>query len=265
MDINSINNSLNTLNTTSSNNIDRSSSLEKPSKTSNDEGLNLSINQYNKKRDELSLDVQSSNNGIAISKIAQNGIEKQKTYLNNIQDKLINNENYNDKNDLKKDINEQLRNFNQVAYETKYKKENLLVQDRYEENNSIEINTKNRTFSIEKPNTANYANEIFDFVNNLDLNKSENLNAALTKVESSINQLQNNYEQFTELGNALESNAKISLEEQQTLYNNNQQNRAKNFGNESVDFSKSNVTSNVGYLVASQANIVQEQSVRLLS
>ena len=31
------------------------------------------------------------------------------------------------------------------------------------------------------------------------------------------------------------------------------------------DFSKTNVNSNLGYLVASQANIVQAQSVRLLS
>ena len=39
----------------------------------------------------------------------------------------------------------------------------------------------------------------------------------------------------------------------------------KNFGKESSDFSKTNINSNLGYLAASQANIVQAQSVRLLS
>ena len=42
-------------------------------------------------------------------------------------------------------------------------------------------------------------------------------------------------------------------------------NKDKNFGKESSDFTKNNIIANSGYLAASQANIVQEQSVRLLS
>ena len=44
-------------------------------------------------------------------------------------------------------------------------------------------------------------------------------------------------------------------------YNNN----VIDFGRESSDFTKANININAGYLAASQANIVQEQSVRLLS
>lgn len=264
MDINSINNNISNLNTSSSLQLEKTSSSNKIDKSNND-GLTLSINEYNKKRDELSLDVQSLNSGIAVTRIAQNALDKQTNYLNNIQDKLSSIDTFQNKNDIKQSINEELRNFNQTAYETKYKRENILVQDNYDEQNSIEVNTQKQNFSIEKPNTPQIANDIFEVVNNFDLNKSENLNAAVTKVESSINQLQNTYEQFTELGNALETSAKDTIKEQQDLYSANQKKRETNFGNESADFSKSNVTSNVGYLVASQANIVQEQSVRLLS
>lgn len=264
MDINSINNNISNLNASSSLQLEKTSSSNKIDKSNND-GLTLSINEYNKKRDELSLDVQSLNSGIAVTRIAQNALDKQTNYLNNIQDKLSNIDTFQNKNDIKQSINEELRNFNQTAYETKYKRENILVQDNYDEQNSIEVNTQKQNFSIEKPNTPQIANDIFEVVNNFDLNKSENLNAAVTKVESSINQLQNTYEQFTELGNALETSAKDTIKEQQDLYSANQKKRETNFGNESADFSKSNVTSNVGYLVASQANIVQEQSVRLLS
>lgn len=264
MDINSINNNISNLNTSSSLQLEKTSSSNKIDKSNND-GLTLSINEYNKKRDELSLDVQSLNSGIAVTRIAQNALDKQTNYLNNIQDKLSSIDTFQNKNDIKQSINEELRNFNQTAYETKYKRENILVQDNYDEQNSIEVNTQKQNFSIEKPNTPQIANDIFEVVNNFDLNKSENLNAAVTKVESSINQLQNTYEQFTELGNALETSAKNTIKEQQDLYSANQKKRETNFGNESADFSKSNVTSNVGYLVASQANIVQEQSVRLLS
>jgi flagellin len=42
-------------------------------------------------------------------------------------------------------------------------------------------------------------------------------------------------------------------------------NKDRNFGQDSTDFSKTNVSVNMGYLAASQANIVQAQSVRLLS
>lgn len=264
MDINSINNNINSLNTSTSLQLDKTSSSSKIDKNEQ-EGLLLSINQYNQKRDELSLDVQSLNDGIAITKIAQTAIDKQKEFLSNIQDKLSNIDTYQNKNDIKQSINEDLRNFNQISYETKYKKEILLVQNQYDDKNTIDINTKTQNFSIQKPDNATVANEIFEVTNNFDLNNSDNLNAAVTKVESSINQLQNTYEQFTELGNAFESSALNSISEQQNLYNANQINKQTNFGKESIDFSKTNVTSNIGYLVASQANIVQDQSVKLLS
>ena len=80
-----------------------------------------------------------------------------------------------------------------------------------------------------------------------------------------INQLQSIYDQFTEFGNKLEYSARETIKEQVNLYNENKTNLDKNFGKESSDFSKTNVNSNLGYLVASQANIVQAQSVRLLS
>ena len=73
------------------------------------------------------------------------------------------------------------------------------------------------------------------------------------------------YEQFTDFGNKIETSARDTIKEQVNLYNENQMNKDKNFGKESSDFTKNNIIANSGYLAASQANIVQEQSVRLLS
>jgi flagellin-like hook-associated protein FlgL len=264
MDVNSINNNISTLNNSSSLHLEKSSSSSKINSSSKD-ALNLNINDYNKKRDELSLNVQSLNNGIAASKIAQNSIEKQQEYLSNIQDKLEKISNYEDKNDVKQSINQDLRSFNQIAYETKFNKESLLVVNNYDEKTSIDVNTKSSNFSIEKPNTATYANEIFETVNNSNLNDPNALNGVISKVANSAIQLQNTFEEFTEFGNRLETSARETIKDQINLYNENKFNKDKNFGNESSDFSKSNVNANVGYLAASQANIVQEQSVRLLS
>ena len=264
MDINSINSNVSSLNTSSSLGLEKASSANKANKI-NEESSNLYINDYNKKRDELSSNVQSLNDGIAVSKIAQNSIEKQQNYLTNIQTKLENINSYENKNDIKQSINEDLRSFNQVAYETKFKKENVLANDYYDDKNTIDVSTKSANFSIEKPNTPTYANEIFELANSSDLNDPQAVKELISKVQTSSNQLQNTYENFTEFGNRLEYSARETIKEQVNLYNENKTNLDKNFGRDSSDFSKTNVNSNLGYLVASQANIVQAQSVRLLS
>ena len=264
MDVNSINNNISTLNTSSSLNLDKVGSSKSVSKISED-STNLYINEYNKKRDELSSNVQSLNDGIAVTKIAQDSIDKQQSYLKNIQTKLENADLYENKNDLKQSINEDLRSFNQVAYETKFKRENIIASNYYDDKATIDVNTKSANFSIEKPNTPTYANEIFELSNSSDLNNPEALKELASKVQTSSNQLQNTYDKFTEFGNRLEYSARETIKEQVDLYNENKINKDRNFGKESVDFSKTNVNANLGYLAASQANIVQAQSVRLLS
>jgi flagellin-like hook-associated protein FlgL len=262
MDVNSINNNISTLNTSSSLQLEKTSSNAKINSSPNDE-LNLFINDYNKKRDELSQNVQSLNDGIASIQIAQNSIEKQQDYLKNIQNKLENIDSYENKNDIKQSINEDLRSFNQIAYQTNFKKEALLVTNNTDDKTNIDVNTKTSNFSMPKPNTSTYANKIFEIVNNSDLNNSDVLNDVMNSVTTSSSQLQNTYKQFGEFGNILEVNARETIKEQIDLLNENKIN--KDFGKDSSDFSKTNVSANLGYLAASQANIVQAQSVRLLS
>ena len=264
MDVNSINSNVSSLNTSSSLGLERAASTNKTGKIS-EEGSNLYISEYNKKRDELSLNVQSLNDGIAISKIAQNSIEKQQNYLSNIQTKLENIDSYENKNDIKQSLNEDLRNFNQTAYETKFKQESILANNYYDDKNTIDISTDKANFSVEKPNTPTFANDIFELANSSNLNDPQAVKDLINKVQTSSNQLQNTYDQFTEFGNKLEYSARETIKDQVNLFNENKTSLDKNFGKESSDFSKTNVNSNLGYLVASQANIVQAQSVRLLS
>jgi len=269
MDVSSISNNINNLNQSSQLQIDKSQQINQVQKVDKEGASSLSINEYNQKRDELSLNVQSLNNGIAISNIATNALDKQQDFLNNIQNELENvksdDNKIQDKNDIKQSINENLRNFNQIAYETKYKNETLLSLDYYDEQKSITINTDNSNFSIDKTNTPDFANQIFEAVNNADLNDPEQLNAVISKVEDSSTELQNISAEFIQFGQSVEGNARETIKEQIDLYNGNKVNKDKNFGEESVDFSKNNISANLGYLAASQANIVQAQSVRLLS
>ncbi len=267
MDVNSINNNVSTLNNIPQQQSDRVNSNSQIE--NNDEFLKISINEYNQKRDELSASLQSFNEGIGISKTAENGIENQKENLTNIKSMLEklqdNNSESRDKNEIKNEINQELLKFKEEAFQTNYKNENLIAIDDYEENLAITISTKEAYFSIDKPNTPEIATQIAQTVSKADLNNNDSLQATIDLVENSTNQLQNLGAQFTDLGNKLESSAIISIQEQVELSNQNRINKEVNFGNEVSDFSKTNVSANSGYLAASQANIVQAQSVRLLS
>lgn len=269
MDVNSINNNISSLNNANNIQLEKSSSNKAVEGVEKSTSLSLNINEYNKRRDELSLDVQNLNSGIAASKISQNGLNKQLDIVNNIKDQLQDLQDskadINQISQTKENINNQLKDFNQVAYETKFNNQNLLNQEYYDEENSIDISTTSDNFAIERPNTPQFANDVFEAINGVNLSDKPVLENVINRVEQTSNQIQNIVDDFTEFGNRLEDTAKQTLGEQQDLYAQNVQNKERNFGKESSDFSSSNVQINSGYLVASQANIVQEQSVRLLS
>ena len=269
MDVNSINNNINTLNNSTSLQLDKTSSNNQVDKVES-QSLSLNINEYNQRRDELSLNVQALNGGIAATRIAENSLDKQQEFLRNIQTSLEtlrdeDNSSFQRAEDVRADINKELQNFNQVAYETKFANQNLLSTDPYDESTTLEISTSNENFRIERPNTPQIANDIFESLNEINLTNPDQLQNAIGRVEESARQLQNITNEFTEFGNRLESSARENIQEQQNLYNQNRANQNRDFGKDSSDFSKSNVNANAGYLAASQANIVQEQSVRLLS
>ncbi len=268
MDVNNINTNINPLNTSAPVQLDRSAASSKI-ENKNDESLSLVVNDYNKKRDSLSIDVQSLNDGIAISRISQNSLDKQITSVKEIQKTLetIKNDDFfvDDKNSIKTQANELLKDFNDVAHQTKFKKENLLSVDIYDEKKEIEINTGNSNYSIAKPNTPEYASQIFDAVKLADLNNPEHLDLVINKVKEVSSKLEEITNEFSEIEEKLIDNAKDTLNTQTNLYNENKTNEGKHFGKESNDFSKTNVSANLGYLAGAQANIVQSQSVRLLS
>lgn len=267
MDVNSINNNISNLNNIPQQQAQRVDSSAKVQ--DKDEFLRISINDYNNKRDELSASLQAFNEGIGISETAKNGLENQKEILTNVKNILKNLQENNsseiNKNEAKNEINQELLNFKEEAFQSKYKNENLLAVDDYEENLSITISTKESYFAIDKPNTPQIASQIAQTVSKVDFNDTDALQATINVVENSTNLLQNLSDQFTDLGNKLESSAITSIQEQIELSNTNRANKEINFGNEVMDFSKSNVNANLGYLAVSQANIVQAQSVRLLS
>lgn len=268
MDINSISNNLSLLGGAISNsNIQKSFASGEIRQS--DDFLSLSIRDYNQKRDELSIYLQASNEGIGISKTAVNGIERQDDILKNMKDILIktkDNELFeNDKNQIKNELNQNLLKFREEAFQTKYKNENLLFIGEYEDKKSIDVFTKNEFFSMEKPDTPKIATNIANTIRDVDLNNPEQFDGVIDFIENSRDELKNIQDKFVNFEKNLENNVRESIKEQVDLLKLQKSNTDINFAKEAKDFSKTNIQANMGYLLASQANIVQEQSVRLLS
>ncbi len=270
-DVSNISNNLSSLNDISSNSqlVSKSNPQEISSVDNKKDSLRLTITEYNKKRDELSASLQTFTQGIGIATVAQNALTKQTEYLSNIEKRLTDIQNNNtvndDKNSYKNDLNKELLKFRDEAYQTKYKNEKLIALDEYEDRPTIEIDTKEAKYSLNKPNTPVVANQIAQTISSANLNDPQSLQGVIDTVGSGIDAMKQVKEEFSTLESNLKQNARDSIQEQITLSNQNLKNKELNFGKESDDFTKNNVMSNMGYLAASQANIVQEQSVRLLS
>lgn len=266
MDVNSINNNLSSLNNVSTHQVGSSNKSEQVSRS--DQSLSLSINDYNKRRDELSATLQSYNEGIGISITAQDGIEKEKSYLKNIENKLSSLDetlqNTQDKNLIKNELNQELLNFRETAYQTTYKKENLLYVDQYDKTTTIDIASKEANYSIEKPNTPEIASQVATAISKNNFNTPEGVANTIQTVQQSIKELDQIQTKFQDLRTTLQEGAKESINTQKQLQEQNKITKQFDFPKEVTDFSKTNVNANAGYLAASQANIVQEQSVRLV-
>lgn len=267
MDVNSINSSITSLNNVPNQQVSRSN--QSTQVENNDASIQLSINEYNQKRDELSASLQTYNDGIGLSRTAVNGLENQEKILNSLKNDLTeiseNTSDSIDNNSIKNDLNTKLLNFREEAYITRYKNESLLSVDEYEKNEIINISTKETYLSVDRPNTPEISSQIGQEISKSDLNNSQDLEKVLETVKEGISQLETYQAQFTNLENELEINARSSIAEQVELSTQNRVNNTIDFPREMTDFSKSNINANAGYLAASQANIVQEQTVRLLS
>ncbi len=264
MDVNSINNNISNLNSLSQQQLQKSSNNKKIEPISND-ALNLTISEsYILRRDEFSNSLQTFNNGIAITKIAQDTLDNQQEILTDIKTKLQN-DTIKDKNILKDEIIDSLKDFTSLAQNTKYNKETILsINENSYENNYFSIETKEANFEINKINTPLISNNLATAIQNENLNNPESLNSIVEKLESSSNYLTENSNNFKKLSEDILENAKnvIKYQQEQTISNNT---KHIDFEKESNNFTKNNLFVNMGYLAVSQANIIQEQSVRLLS
>lgn len=268
MDVNSINNSIANLNNVPQQGLERSDHINNTNKVINDDALNVNISSsYQKQRDELSQSLQNLNEGIAITEVGKQGLQKQETILKTLQEDLyrINSEETLSLNadNIKTNIAKGLQEFNTIAQDTKFQNAQILTAN--EETLSHNITTKDKTFSIDPVNTQAVSSSLAQNIYNNPLESSEDVNKAIGDIQTAVGHTSGLYERFSKLEKEIETSARDTITEQIDLSRQNSKLRDIDFGAETSDFSKTNINTNLGFLAGSQANIVQEQSVRLIA
>ncbi len=262
MNISNINNNLNDSTKLEVNNrINENKSLSQINDLNN-EDKNLFIKDYNKTRDDLSLNLQSLNDSIAKSKFTQKALDLNIQNLTKVEEQFTGFKNDNKFIEDNTMLQNELFQIKEQNHQVKYQNENIFIENNIEEN-LISIVSQDNYHEISKPNMS-------EIINNLIIGTSENnldstlaLENVIGQIQDTIDEVKNTKEQFVKLDEKLILSAKSSIDKQIDL--SNKINIQVNFGKEVIDFSKTNILANIGYLVASQANIVQEQSTRLLS
>lgn len=228
---------------------------------------NVLINDIEKgSRNAFSYALTSLNEGIATTKITQDALDKQNSDLKQIASRLEtikdDQTSQEEKVQLKDEIQSLLQSFDQTANETRFNNKSLLNQ---EEGEYLNIVTSNASFSIELPNTANISKEIVGAFNNNDITTEFGNEVFATALNQNSQRLTNASKEIQNIEKNIETVARDAIQEQLQAVNNYASTNDINFGKESADFTKTSVVAQMGYLVSSQANIAQEQSVRLLS
>ena len=258
MEVNNINPSVNNLQGLNSNiPLERTQSSSNIQESDQD-SYNLSISALLKHdKSNLAIGLEESNTALAISKITLNTLEKQNTILDKIENTLENkDDNILNQEDIQ-NIKTLLNDFSLNTQNTKFDNKNLFTAD-YEEN-TILLSTEDDSIEIQKADLNTIVSNLKIQAN--DLPDTEDHFKALIKESKEIIQSYN--KNFEEIESSVKEQASNSINNENKLLLENSSFKNINFANEVKDFSKTNISANIG-LVAAQANIVQEQSVRLL-
>ena len=232
-----------------------------------DDALKLTITDiYNKKRDELSHSLQNLNEGIAITQISINGLINQQNNLKNIENSLIKLENSGDyeanRFDTANEISIELNSYNEQAQNATYKKRSLL-NDQYGDE-VINIVTPSKNFLLKGLNTKEISQNLVNNLSTNTLSSSENIKNAIDNTMEALSNSLAFSDDYTKIQNEMKQTARTTLNEQLNLLKENSKLKDLNFGSDISTFSKTNISSNLGYLAASQAHIIQEQTSKLL-
>ncbi|MEA2050400.1 MAG: flagellin [Campylobacterota bacterium] len=268
MDINtSYNTNLQSLSGVQTTSLEKLSSALAINKAADDaSGLQISDN-LGIQKSSLTQEIENMNSGIAMSTIAQDGIASQKELLEDIKTETLKAMNATTSDEGKQSISDQiskyLDQYDQIANTTTYNNQSLLDADG-STSDDLSIVGDDNIIEMSKTDTKSISSSMRDLLSDFTTN-GDSMNAMLEAVDTGLSQLAGFASDYGSASNAFEASAKMALSSKTDIATSQSTIMDIDYAKESSDFNKTNLQSQIGLIMLSQANAVQSRNVTLLS
>lgn len=218
-------------------------------------------------KSSLSQAVENMNSGIAMSNIAQGGLSQQEKILENIKTETLKAMNgtmsESDREIIGEQINKYIEQYDNIANSTTYNGNTLLKTDGTS-SDDISIVDHESTIEIEKSDTLSISDSLKSFMSDFATNPDSRA-TLLTALDQGMGQLASFQSDYGSAANQMESSARNSISTETQLASAQSTIMDIDYSKEVSDFSKTNLLSQIGLVMQSQANAIQGRNISLLT
>lgn len=243
--------------------LEKLSSASAVEKTSEDtSGLAISENLIIQKS-SLSQQIENMSSGIAMGKIAQNALSTQTQLLENMKAQTLKATDETAAKEVSQQISQSIEQFNTIADTTRYNSQTLLRTDGTIKDDLTMV-SDGTIIPMEKADTRSVSDELSSFMNNF-ATDTDAREGFLTALDNGISKLNTYAADFASASKEMELNVKDALSAEKDASAAKSSLRNIDYAKESADFNKTNLQSQIGYLMQTQANAQQAKNIVLLS
>jgi len=219
-------------------------------------------NLLESQRSTVSQSLSNINNGIAMSNIAQGGLNEQANLLEKMNTLTIQSNTATTSDEgkaaIKEEISKYVEQFSNIAESTNYSGKQLLAND----TNDLSITTGDDSYvDMQSSDTKSIAKKLEEALKSFE----QDPKSFADQLKQSMDDVSNAQSQFSSASNQMESSGRTAIAQEATLEEASSAIVGVDYSKEVSNFSKSNIQAQIGMIVSSQANAVMERNVRLLS
>ncbi|MEA3383393.1 MAG: flagellin [Campylobacterota bacterium] len=236
--------------------------------SASDDASGLAIaDQLGLQKSSLSQSIDNMNSGIAMSNIAQSGISNQQDLLENIKTETLKAMNGTTSADgreaIANQINKYIDQYEQISDSTNYNGQTLL-QTAGDTTDDLSVVGEDSIIEMSKADTKSISDQLRSFMSDFTSNPNS-MSGMLDAVDNGMNQLASYASDFGSASNAFASNARNSITTEKELASAQSTIMDIDYSKEVSDFSKTNLQTQIGLIMQTQANAVQSRNINLLS
>jgi flagellin len=249
------------------NSLEKIGSATAINKASDDASGLVIGSQLGIEKSSLSQSVENMNSGIAMSNIAQGGLSHQKEILENIKTETLKamngTMNQSDKDIIGQQINKDIEQYNNIANSTTFNG-NSLLKTEGNTSDDMSIVDKDSIIEMEKSDTLSISDTLKSLMTDFTTN-SNSMTSMLNTLDEGIAQLSTYQSDYGSAANAMESSARNSISTEKEIASAQSTVMDIDYSKEVSSFSKTNLLSQIGMIMQSQANAIQGKNISLLS